>query len=140
VELIPRYRWGTIAPFRLPSLLPQMVHRLVVISDSVHRNDIYLEREGDEGIVIDLPHVIPGTDLVWGSLEVESGADYVVRGRNGAHFTGRLQGSAPGFEKYRPVSTGPSHYQENVASMYAMPLASVSTGISSVSTDPGATE
>ncbi len=136
VELVPRERWGSFAPFRAPSIYPHMEHYARIVTDSTHANDLYLQKNNTPPLLLHFDHVIAGTDLVWTQISVEAGVTYRVIGQGGAQFSGMLQGGARGHELYRPGSAKrdekgngssaahPSEYEEDVAGLYAMPLVS----------------
>ncbi len=138
VELIPRERWGSFAPFRAPSIYSDMTHYARIVTDSAHAYNIYIQRaNGSSRTLLIFNHVIAGTDLVWTQVSVNPGITYHVIGERGARFSGMLQGGDfSGYELFRPGSakreekgTGssashPSEYEEDVAGLYAMPLVS----------------
>ena len=136
VEMVPRERWGSFAPFRVPSIPSGTRDYLMVITDTLHRTDIFLSQRNGPRIMVPFSHEIPGTDLVWTYLDVNSGVTYTLFGENNARFTGHLYGVEVGYEIWRPgsaleekgsgsASAAPAEYEENVSAAYAMPLASL---------------
>jgi hypothetical protein len=142
VELTPRERWPSFAPFIAPSHPEGMVHYIDVVTDSAHSTDVYL-RNGTNFI---FQRSIAGTDLVWGSMAVTPGVANWLEGRDGARFYAYVYGTlaSGGHEEYRPGATRlrrdppnaaharagddprplhPSEYEERLAIAYAYPLA-----------------
>ena len=136
VEMVPRERWSSFAPFRAPSIPSATRHYLTVITDTLHRADIYLSQRNGPRTFVPFAHEIPGTDLVWAHLQIDAGRTYTLLGENNARFTGHLYGVEAGYELWRPgsaleekgngsASAAPGEYEENVSAAYAMPLASL---------------
>ena len=136
VTMVSRDRWGSFAPFRAPTHLSSMSNYVVVVTDSAHRSDIYLQSfdTAESEVRVDFAHAIYRSDLIWTTLAITPGKTYRLVGRNGARFTGHLYGLyEDGFEIYTPGGTRekgtssasfhPAEYEENVGQAYAMPLA-----------------
>jgi hypothetical protein len=124
VTLVPRDRWGSFAPYYASTHPPGMSHFINVVTDSAHRNDIYLKN----GERFPFPFAIGGTDLVWGTMRVQPGIDNWLEGRNDARFTGHLYGvlARGGYEEFRsPLGT--REYEEQLGIAYALPLAAENT-------------
>jgi hypothetical protein len=142
VELIPREQWVDFAPFIALYHPAGIEHHINVVTDSSHRYDVYVN--GDSLFPFNR-EVIPGTDLVWGSMTVRSGVSQFLEGRNGAKFHGFVYGGLTkgGHEEWRPfrakgqdgdppsfANAGgdggilyPGEYEEYLAIAYGYPLA-----------------
>lgn len=123
VELTPRHRWASFAPFFAPAHPASMEFFINAVVDTAHRFDVF-QRNGSPFI---FSRLIPGTDLVWGSMAVTPGEDNWLEGRNGARFAGFVYAalSNGGHEEYRPGFTGsPAEYEEYLAIAWGYPLVS----------------
>ena len=146
VEMVPREQWVSYSPFKAPSYPSSMKHYLNLVTDTNNQFNVYY-RSGSGGRQL-FPFnrgKIPGTDLIWGSIIVNPGLNYIVEADDGARFSGFIYGNWAGYELYRPgapkdddddksksVAGGgqsdmpeilhPSEYEENVAMMYGYPL------------------
>ncbi len=128
VNLVPREQWISFAPFVSPATsVGDYVHRINVVSDTSSNGKIKL----DNGQIVLLNRVIPGTSLAWGSSVVNQGFHYVYS-TNGAKFFAFAYGLAPGEEVYAPAgatgpggggATAPDEYDEFIALSYGYPLA-----------------
>ena len=136
VELIPRRRWVSFAPVRAPAIGEGARHYVMVVTEEEHQDDIWMQRGEDAEQRLSFDLKIEGSEIVWANLPIDSGVSYRLRGKNGATFSGRLQGGFPGFEEVHPTSTQRKEkgrtasatrsqeyeYREKIAGMYAMPL------------------
>ena len=147
VELVPREQWVSYSPFKAPSYPSGMKHYLNIVTDSTNRFNVYI-RQGNSGRqLVLLNRDIPGTDLIWGKVDVNSGVNYVVEADDEARFGGFVYGNYKGYELYRPggakkdgdddkdIATAgggdsdlpevlhPSEYEEETGLMYGFPLA-----------------
>jgi len=151
VEMTPREQWVNFAPFTAPIHPPNMNHYINVVTDSNSRNKLRYKLgppgTGAEQLFVMNRGPIPGSDLVWGTMQLVPGNDYYLRGLDSSvKFYGFVYGQLKGYELYRPgktkkgddnssasalVGTGkgsksvlhPSEYEENVALAYGYPLA-----------------
>lgn len=127
VELVPREHWTSFAPIFTPLEPKKMKHYLNVVTDTLHRSDIYIHRVDSAPQLFAFNRgVVPGTDLIWGSIELTGNAQYIVQGESGARFTGHVYGSYGGKEEFYPKASqtpSPAEYHEDIALMYAYPLA-----------------
>ncbi len=129
-EAIPRKRWVSFAPFRAPIIREDIQHYVTVITDGVNRDDIWLTRGDEEPTQISFNQTVRYSDVVWAHIAIDTGVTYRLQGREGARFTGKLQGGFLGFESFTwdradEGSTAPyknGAYKEKIAGMYAMPL------------------
>ncbi len=149
VELVPRERWTSFAPFRAPSWPPTgMNHYLNLVTDTNNQLNVYIQQAGTRPTPFLFNRGrIPGTDLVWGAIPVNVGISYTITGENGARFTGHVYGMLGGNEQYRPGGTKkkdddgkgaainggqdgapgvlhPSEYEEDISLSYGYPLTS----------------
>ena len=131
VEMTPREKWGSFAPFKAPSYPADMEHYLNVVTDSSNRHNIFIKEEGAPPQPFPFRSAtIPGSDVVWGTMSVTPGLNYTLQGENNAKFSGFLYGSWQGFESYLPAKDPsgshymPEYYKENIAMMYGYPLSS----------------
>ncbi len=123
VGLVPRERWTSFAPFRVPTNPSQMSNFVNVVTDTNHRFGIYLKSGKKDSTQVLFERSVNGSDLVWTTISLNPGITYQLIGNNGAEFTGHTYGLyEDGFEIFRPIGIG--EYEENVGQMYAMPLAS----------------
>ncbi|MBC8146265.1 MAG: T9SS type A sorting domain-containing protein [bacterium] len=149
-ELVPRDRWSTFAPFYASTHPAGMEHHINVVTDSAHRNDVFLKN----GTQFVFDQSIPNTDLIWGTMNVPAGVDNWLVARNGARFSGYVYGTLTkgGHEQWRPgmvrdrdvdppsdahssgddardadasAAMHPSEYEEYLGISYAYPLASL---------------
>ena len=124
IEMVPRHRWSSFAPYYAPDAIDSMEHFINVVTDSVHGYDVYMEN----GARFDFNRgTIEGSGLVWGTMEVTPGRVHTLEGRNGARFSGQVYGLARGHEEYR-VPANPSEYEEYLAVSYGYPLSSSHRG------------
>ena len=136
VEIVPREQWTSFAPFKAPAYPFSMKHYLNVVTDTGNQFNVYY-RSGSGGRQL-FPFNrgrIAGTDLVWGSIIVNPGLNYVLESLDDGRFSGYVYGVWGGYELYRPggakdeekgqgtSSAHPSEYEENTAMTYAYPLA-----------------
>lgn len=140
VELTPRHRWVSFAPYFAAGHPAGMEFFINVVTDTAHQNDVRL-KDGSRFI---FERRIAGTDLIWGSMAVQPDITNWLEGRNGALFSGFVYGtlSKGGHEEYRPgrirddegdpptsVNGGdaamhPSEYEEYLSIAWAYPLVS----------------
>ena len=153
VELVPRERWMSFAPFRAPTWpTTGMSHYLNLVTDTNNRLNVYIQQQNTPRTLFLFNRGrVPGTDLVWGSIPVNVGITYTITGVKGARFTGHVYGMLSGNEQYRPggtkkdgdgkgasVNSGgqdgsggapgalhPSEYEEDISISYGYPLASL---------------
>ena len=126
VELIPRERWTSFAPFKAPSWPPGGTeHFLNVVTDSANQFNVLYRQDGTQSSQFHFNGGrIPGTDLVWGAMPVNPQVGYTVHGLNGARFAGHVYGMRAGFEGYEPAVQNFSRYEGNLSLCYGFPLAS----------------
>jgi hypothetical protein len=147
VELVPREQWTSFAPYLAPEHPGRMEHFVNIVADSADSKDIY-NQYGNR--VVFNRGAIPGTDLVWGTMNVSPGVSNFFFGVDGARFSAVAYGLWQGSEIFRPTSTrkkepgdepaddartddartdegamplGPAEYEENVALSYGYALA-----------------
>jgi hypothetical protein len=114
VTLIPREQWASFAPVFVPGAAEGMESFVNVVTDSAHRRDITID-----GSRLPLERTIPGTDLVWGAIQVGAGTTYVIEGANGARFSGNVYGARMGHEEFRRAG---NEYREYVGLAYSYPF------------------
>ena len=136
VEMVPRERWTSFAPFRTPvksgSISLGMKNFLNIVADSAHAPLITI-RAGLKGekVPVEMPWVIPGSSLRWGIVELEANSTYLVEGPDSVRFSGFVYGFEPGSETFQPTArtdtadAQPAEYMEDVAKAYAFPLPSL---------------
>jgi len=131
VNLVPREQWTSFAPFFTPSYPDLSKHYVNVVTDSTNTKKILLKVLGPKP-QSPVPFIfnrgpIPGTDLVWGTMQLEAGTGYYLAGVDtSVKFSGSVYGGFSGYEIYDPVR-GPANlpqYDERVATSYGYPLAS----------------
>ena len=122
VELVPRERWSSFAPVRVPSWpVVGMDHYLNLVADSSDAARIFIQQEGSPQRPFSFNRGrVPGTRFVWGTMALNAGLSYEIRGENGARFTGHVYGMLRGNEMDR----NSTEYEEDVALSYGYPLAS----------------
>lgn len=98
VSLVPREQWGNFAPYYAPTNPGAMQSFISVVTDTVTAKQLVREN----GSTFLLNRKIPGTDLIWGTMNVSPGEDHWVHAKNGGTFTGMVFGLFRGEEKYRP--------------------------------------
>lgn len=137
VELTPREQWTSAAVAFAPLNPAGIRHRLSVVTSVDHQDDVRIVAVpgGEDRFDFNQGH-IPGSDLVWGTLELAPGATYKIIGGNGATFGGYVYGTRSGHEAHRPGGTWddgdskgtgiaamhPSEYEEDIAISYGYPL------------------
>ena len=149
VELVPKERWTSFAPVRVPSAQPaDMMHYLNVVTDSANRDKIFIrQKEGVSSPFQFQEDVVPG-GYVWGTLALDPETSYALYGIDGATLTGSVYGGWRGNEEHRPGRSGkdddgksasgssdgsgnnvevlhPSEYEEDVSLYYGYPLPSM---------------
>lgn len=149
VELVPKERWTSFAPVRVPSALPtDMAHYLNVVTDSANREKIFIRQKEDVPSPFQFQEeVLPG-GYVWGTLALDPETSYDLYGIDGATLTGSVYGGWRGNEEHRPGRSGkdddgksvssssdgggsdvevlhPSEYEEDVSLYYGYPLPSM---------------
>ena len=143
VEMVPRERWSSFAPYYCSGQPAGMEHFINVVTDSAHQYDVYMEN----GQIFNFNRgMIPGSGLIWGTMSVTTSRDHYLEGRNGARFSGYLYGIYRGHEEFSPSTTrkdsdadiqserpaedeaallaANGHYDEYLAVAYGYPLAS----------------
>ncbi|MGE3800248.1 MAG: T9SS type A sorting domain-containing protein [Candidatus Kapaibacterium sp.] len=138
VEMTPREQWVFAAPFIAPSYPVRMEHHVNVVASSADQANIYYRvANGTAQRFVFNQGTLPGTDIVWGEMALDTGVTYFLEGRNGARFGGFVYGSRKGYELNRPggakkdesekdrttLGLHPSEYEEEIAMMYGYPLA-----------------
>ncbi len=147
VELTPREQWINFAPFYAPSHPNNMNHYINVVTDTASASKVFYKmgNAGAEQQFVMNRGKIPGTDLIWGNMQLVPGNDYYLRGREeSSKFYGFVYGEWEGYELYRPGKTKkgdtksalagggdkggknvlhPSEYEENISIAYGYPLA-----------------
>lgn len=151
VEMTPREQWVSFAPFYAAPYPTSggnggMSHYLNLTTEERYKDSVFIKI----GVGAEQPFVfnrgkIPGTDLIWGTIQPNPGVDYYLRGNSdNVKFYGFVYGNLKGTELYRPGkikknptpntagagdSKGknkllhPSEYEEYNAMSYAYPLA-----------------
>lgn len=119
-ELVPREQWVSYAPFVTPAYPDSMEHFVNVVADSV--SAAHIRWSDGEAFVFD-QGAIKGTSLVWGTMKLASGKQYVLHATDGGRFTGTVYGLRHGFEAYRPTRETYNHYHETTALSYGYALA-----------------
>jgi hypothetical protein len=130
VQMVPRERWIYSAPYFAPIHPSNMEHFINVVTDSASAKKLYWGAAGStptNPVLLNKP--IKGTDLVWGSITVNTGLDLYITGWNAqagrpdtsVKFYGFVYGLFRGDEKWRPNSGG--EYEEYLAVAYGYPLA-----------------
>lgn len=121
VEVTPREQWTTFAPYYVPSEPEDIRHYLNVVADTNALDRIYLE----DGAPFEFNMgKIPGTDLMWGTMQVLPGGHY-LEGVDGTKFYAVQYGVRQGLETYRPEVKGQTfaEYRELIGLAYGYPLA-----------------
>jgi hypothetical protein len=154
VEMVPREQWINAAPYFAPIHPSNMEHFLNVVTDTASAKKLYWGNAGSpptNPVLLNKP--IKGTDLVWGSITVNTGLDLFMTGWDtkagkpdtSVKFYAFVYGLYKGHEEYRPGKTGkkdeggsgiasagtgkkdevlhPSEYEEYLAVTYGYPLA-----------------
>ncbi|MCB0711445.1 MAG: T9SS type A sorting domain-containing protein [Ignavibacteriae bacterium] len=145
VEMTPREQWTSFAPFKGPSYPSGMKHYINLVADSADQFNVYYRSGSDtlqpfpftRGVI-----PTPSGSLVWGQMVVNPGLNYTIEGKSGARFGGFVYGGIRGYELYRPgvakdgdekenstAAAHPAEYEEELAMMYAYPLASSSCAL-----------
>jgi hypothetical protein len=150
--MVPREQWINAAPYFAPIHPSNMEHFMNVVTDTASAKKLYWGTAGSpptNPVLLNKP--IKGTDLVWGSITVNTGLDLFITGWDAAkgkadtsvRFYGFVYGFFKGHEEYRPGRTGkkdeggsgvasggkgnevlhPSEYEEYLAVSYGYPLA-----------------
>jgi len=123
VEMTPREQWVGFAPFVAPIAPPNMNHYINVVTDTASLDKVVFR----QGVGVETKFTfnrgkIPGSDLVWGTMQVVPGTSYYLRGLDSSvRFYGFVYGMLPGYELLRPSNL--SEYEENIALAYGYPLA-----------------
>jgi hypothetical protein len=113
VDMAPRERWTSFAPYYAPPNPGGMQHYINVVTDTNSIQKVVREN----GTPFLFNRKIPGTDLIWGSMAITPGEDHWLVGKNGAKFWGFVYGLLGGSEDW-----GPSSYEEINAVSYGYPL------------------
>jgi hypothetical protein len=152
VEMVPREQWINAAPYFAPIHPSNMEHFLNVVTDTASAKKLYWGTAGSpptNPVLLNRP--IKGTDLVWGTMTVNTGLNLFMTGWNAqtgkqdtsVKFYAFVYGLYKGHEEYRPGRTGkkdeggsgiasggkgnevlhPSEYEEYLAVTYGYPLA-----------------
>ncbi|MCB0711446.1 MAG: T9SS type A sorting domain-containing protein [Ignavibacteriae bacterium] len=121
VEMVPREEWGSFAPFVAPSSPVGMKHYVNLVASRSDQSSIYVASGTGSRQPFPFRDTIPGTDLIWGTLTISPGISGVIEGDNGARFGGFVYGSRRGLEVFHPINA--NLYEEELAMMYAYPLA-----------------
>lgn len=121
VEMTPREQWTTFAPFFAPSYPFETLHYINVVADTSALDKVYDEN----GAPFDFNQgIIPGTDLMWGTIQYQPGTTHYLEAREGARFSAYAYGLRQGSELYSPKSTRASaEYREMQALSYGYPIA-----------------
>ena len=126
VEQVPQEEWVSFAPFRAPSKMSGMRHFLTVVTDTLNRDKIFIQK----GRNIPEPFLfnrgtIPGTDFIAGSLRLDTEVAYRLEGDDGARFTGHVHGAVKGEEDvhYSLIDYALRDYREYNGRAYSYPLA-----------------
>lgn len=151
VEMTPREQWVSFAPFYAPPYPTSggngpMSHYFNLTTEEKYKDSVFIKfGSGAEQPFVFNRGKVPGTDLVWGTIQPNTSIDYYVRGNSDkVKFYGFVYGGLKGTELYRPGkikknptpntagagdSKGknkllhPSEYEEYNAMAYAYPLA-----------------
>lgn len=123
VEMTPREQWTTFAPFRVPTNPKGMRHYVNVVTDLAGMENVVWDEGGAQVVAFPFNRgLIPGTDLVWGSVELDTGKTYRLKGI-GVRFGGYAYGTMDGGEAYAQVTGLPTMYDETIGLSYGYPLA-----------------
>ena len=134
VELIPREQWTNSAAFHLPVQPHDLVGYLNLVAPADQASNIFIRQADYPWHAFSFNRGrIPGTNLVWGTIPVNDNKTYLIRGDEGAQFTGFVYGNSPGEEVFRPgrtkkekgdspLAVHPSEYEEQVGVSFGYPL------------------
>lgn len=137
VELTPREQWTNVAAFYLPGNPSGINNYINIVAPAQDQNDIYIQQQESPAQLISFNQgAIPGSDLVWGSMQVAQGITYRIFSTNEARFTGHIYANWAGMELHRPGSTKkdddgksnsiqavhPSEYEEEAGVALGYPL------------------
>ncbi len=126
VEMIPREEWSSFAPFIAPLYPPSIDHYVNVVADSSCIGRVTL-RQGSVFGTYEEPFIfnrgaIPGSSLVWGTMQIIPGTDYSLHGDDSTvRFSGFVYGVRQGYEILR--FTQYPEFEEGNAISYGYPLA-----------------
>ena len=136
VEVVPREKWTSFAPWRVPVIPSDVQSRVNLVTDTGSMWKIYRRQgESPRALVVGWTPV-PGTDMVWTSMSIDPGTTYLFEGDDGARFGGYGYGMREGYELFRPGGTKddgkgagvsaahPAEYEEQIAGAWALPFAS----------------
>lgn len=115
MELVPREQWTSFAPYFAPRYPYLMQHYITVVADTSAFNLIF----DQDGSPFDFTF-IPGTHLMWGTMQVPEGTTRYIKGEEGARFWAYAFGLRPGVEHYLSRGEG---YREDAPISYGYPLA-----------------
>ena len=135
VEVIPRERWTSFAPWRAPARPSDVQCYINIVTDSAGISNIFYRQGTSPRTMIVGWNSIAGTDMVWTSMHVDGGTTYIFEGDDGARFGGYAYGTREGYELYRPggiegekgagsSAAHPAEYEEGVAGAWALPFPS----------------
>jgi hypothetical protein len=113
-ELVPREQWTSFAPFIALAAPTGMRHYINVVTDTVSQYDIIMDGRPFKMNM----GAVPGSDLIWGTVEVSVSYQHYLEGRNGAKFTATMYGLLAGSEK-----SIKNTYREYLALSYGHALA-----------------
>ncbi len=125
VEMTAREQWVNFAPFIGPGHPASMSHYINVVTDTGSRNRIVFRRGDGEARIEEAftfnRGTIPGTDLIWGTMQFIPGTTYYLRGLDtNVRFHGFVYGTFEGMETAGPQG---NVYEEYIALSYGYPLA-----------------
>jgi hypothetical protein len=129
VEMTPREQWVYSAPFYIPLHPSNTTSFINVVTDTASAAKLYWGATGQGPMSrVPLTQAIPGTDLVWGSMQPPTGADLWIGGWDpqsrrvdtSVRFYGFVYGFHEGHEEFWPNGT---EYREYLAVTYGYPLA-----------------
>ncbi|MCB0711447.1 MAG: T9SS type A sorting domain-containing protein [Ignavibacteriae bacterium] len=139
VEMTPREQWTSFAPIKAPSYPSGMKHYVNLITDSASQFKVYYRSGAAVRQLFPFSRGYirtPFGTFVWGVIILNPGVNYTLEGDDGARFGGFVYGSLAGYELYRPggakdgdekgnsaSSAHPAEYEEELAMMYAYPIA-----------------
>lgn len=102
VEITPREQWVNFAPYYAPTNPGAMQSFINVVTDTITAKSVVREN----GSTFLLNRKVPGTDLIWGTMNVSPGEDHWVYSKNkDGKLSGFVYGLFRGEEKYRPGGT-----------------------------------
>jgi hypothetical protein len=113
-ELVPREQWTSFAPISIPVDISGMEHFVNVVTDAASAGDIYRQ---DGSLFPFNQGTIPGTNLVWGTVQISASMPFWIEGRDGALFSAVSYGLSKGNESSGTTRTVP-WYKETIALAY----------------------